>query len=276
MGVAMGTNGVVNGANTVRKWTVDYIEDDRPYAATNTAAGTDRNCGIVDWTGQYSAYGGTPITFPGDALSFIGAGIATDGASGTAICERLQVAFDQENVDYCQHLVHFGGNGALTLGTIAPQSDATIPDLYCGGGMILKADGDEVPDVRRGSLDFMRMHGIPPGQIGNRPYSSSSTPGAIRRVKSRLDWRGFFDMYVATYQALDDLFAVQTAYNWQFYVNATQYWDLNWGRIVRFEKLGADVEGSELLGVRVHIAMKGNSGTSRGYVKSPGNVSRWP
>lgn len=276
MGVAMGDSGIVNGGSTVRQWQVDYLEDDRPYAATNTGMGTDRNCGIIDWTGQYFAYGGAPASFPGDALTFLGEGVTTDGASGTAIVERIQVAWEQENADYCQHILHFAGNGDLTLGAIAVQSDATIPNPYCGAGLAVKMDSSTIADVRRAYLDIRRMYGKPPGQVGNRPYSSSSVPGKTRRIKSRLDWSMYFDMYVATYAALNAQITLQASNVWSLYVNATQYWELTWGRVVKLEKLGADVEGSELLGVRVHVAMKGSNGSSLGTVKAPGGAVKWP
>lgn len=276
MGVVMGDSGVVNGANTVRQWELEYTEDDRPYAATNTSMGTDRNCGIVDWSGQYYAYGGTPATFPGDDLSFIGEAVNADGASGTAITERLQIAWEQEKGDYCQHVVQFAGNGDLTLGAIANQTDSTIPNPYCGSGLIVKVNGSTVTDVRRAYLDIIRMHGKPPGRPGNRPYQSTTAPGKTRRKKSRLDWRGYFDCYVSSYASAQASFPLQSSHILSFYVNATEYWEMTWGRIVRLEQIGADPEGSELIGVRVHWAMKASNGTAIGTVKSPGNVTEWP
>lgn len=276
MGVVMGDSGIVNGANTVRQWELEYSEDDRPYAATNTSAGTARDCGVLDWTGKYFAYGGTPLVFPGDDFSFIGEAVTTDGASGTAIVEAVKIVWEQEKGDYCQHIVLFGGNGDLTLGAIADQSDASIPNVYCGSGLIIKQNGSTVTDVRRAELTIMRKHGKPPGQMGNRPYASTAAPGKIRRKKSRLDFEGSFDCYVSNYAGVQASFPLQSSHIFQMYVNATQYWELTWGRITKLENIGADPEGSELLGVRVHFKMRASNGTSLGSVKSPGDTTEWP
>lgn len=276
MGVALGDSGIVNGADTVRQWVVEYFEDDKPYAATNTSAGTDRACGVKDWNGQWFAYGGKPSVFPGDALTFTGESVSTDGASGTAISSRAQIYWEQEQGDYCQHVVHFEGNGTLTLGSIADQSDASIPNPYCGANLKVYWAGVEVADVRRAYLDIMRMHGKPPGQLGNVPYSSTSVPGSIRRIKGRLDWRAFVDCYVATYAAAVAVFALQDEQILKIYTNATEYWEMTWGRITRLENIGAHPEASELLGIRVHFAMAASNGASLGTVYAPGATKEWP
>ncbi len=276
MAATMGDSAVVyndaTGAETVRQWEVEYFEDDRPYAASNTAMGTDRNCGPTDWTGKYFAHGGLPIVFPGDAFTFIGEAANDKGANGTAITERAQIYWEQERGDYLQHIVHFAGNGALTLGA-AVKTDASIPAPQCSSNLIVKLDGGEQADVRRAYLDIFRVHGRPPGQLGNRPYASSSTSGQIRRVKSRLDYRGWIDAYVTDHSSLP---ALQTAPIILLYTTAALYWELKWARITRLENIGANVEAADLLGVRIHFAMKGSNGTSLGWVKSPGPSTEWP
>jgi hypothetical protein len=234
--------------------------------------GTDRNCGAVDWTGQYFAYGGAPAVFPGDAFTFSGESVDGAGASGTAITERVQIVWEQEQADYVQHVVHFAGNGDLTLGAIT-LSDDSIPNAQCGAGLIAKLDGVEVTDVRRAYLDIMRVYGKPPGQIGNRPYKSSTTAGKVRRVKSRLDFQGYIDAYVSNHNSLP---ALQSAPVISLYTTAALYWELTWARIVKLADIGANVEDTELLGVRIFFAMKGSNGTSLGTVKAPGGTTKWP
>jgi hypothetical protein len=89
MGVVMGDKATINGVDTTQQWRINYLEDDRPYGASNTQMGMGRQCGIVDWTGKYWAYGSTPDVFPGDDFSFAGEADDGDGAAGTAIVEEM-------------------------------------------------------------------------------------------------------------------------------------------------------------------------------------------
>jgi len=284
MGVVMGDVGFVTtaaspDANTVRQWRVDYLEDDRPYAASNTVKGTNRAAGILDWTGQYFAYGATPAVFPGDAMTFVGTGAGnTTGCSGTAICERMQVLWEQEKNDYVQHIVHYGGNGDLTL-TGNTGADSSYPNPVASSTLVIKygtSTGEEttITDIRRAFWDVSRRHGPPPGQIGNRPYSSSSAPGKMRRVKSRLDFTFFIDCYLDTHAS--PIPTIQTAYRWHFYVSDSTYWDLAWARVIALEDLGSNIEESELLHVRIHGAMHGVTASATGYIKNPSTTTKWP
>lgn len=282
MGVAMGNVAFINGANTTRQWRVDYLEEDRPYAASNTQQGTGRGCatsdtvvggkggGVIDWTGQYLAYGAEPFVFTGDPLTFVGASDTTIGASGTAITERVQIAWNQEDNDYVQHIVNFAGNGDLTLSGTA--EDTSIPAPKASGPLKVYYGSTEITDIRRAYLDFRMTYGKPPGQLGNRPYASSAFPGKTRRKRSRLDFSLWVDCYVSGYS----LPTLQEEYIWKFYTTDTLYWELKWGRVTKIEDIGANVEDAELMHVRIHAAMRASDGTNIGYVKSPGAVQRWP
>lgn len=272
MGVAMGDKATVNGVSTTQQWKVKYTEDDRPYGASNTLMGVSRECGITDWTGQYWAYGGLPASFPGDALAFSGEATTGVGASGTAIVERAQIIWQQEENNYLRHILSFAGNGALALST-GTVADSTVPNLPCGANLIVKIDDVELADVRAAVLDLSRHHGKPPGQLGNRPYSSSSVPGAIRRKKGYLDYRVNIDCYVAAWTALPTL---QSAVNIKLYTTATLCWDLQWCRIIGLEEIGAHVEDAELLHVGITAAMQGFKDGAAGYVKAPGITTKWP
>ena len=273
MAVRWGDEAVVNGATSVRQWMVDYQEEDNPYAATNTRGGTDRHCGIVDWTGAYGAYGGTPIVFPGEALAFAGEAALDKGCKGTAITERIQIVWNHAKNDYVAHVVHFAGNGDLTLGGIGSAlSDNTVPTgLYCSGDTQIKIDGVAFSDVQGAMLDIRATHGKPPGQIGNLPYA---TGGKTRRIKGRIDWVAYVDVLSDPDFSL--LPQPKQIVEFQAYTNATQYWDMHYGRIQRLENLGADTEGTGLIQVRIHIAMKGVYGSVYGSITTPAEVVKWP
>jgi len=277
MTVIVGDRAVINTATTVRSWLVDYMEDERPYAASNTLSGTDRQCGVIDWKGFYDAYGGLPTGFPRDALTFAGEASESKGASGTAIVERIEIFWDQERNDYLSHKLHFAGNGALAL-EAQDLEDTSVPsqaDVVCSSDLAVEIDDVALTDVRRAYLDIRAMHGKPPGQIGNRPYASSSTSGQVRRIAGRLDWNLWVDCYVsdADYSALESLGAGVV---WKLYTTGSKYWQLTWGRITRLANIGGNPEDVELVGVRIYSAMQGFSGTSTGTIINPDSSRVWP
>tara|TARA_Y100000310_G_scaffold145002_1_gene144361 strand:- start:339 stop:1154 length:816 start_codon:yes stop_codon:yes gene_type:complete len=266
----MGEVGVVNAANTVRQWLVDYIEDDRPYAASNTAQGTQRGCGILDWTGRYSTYG-DPIIFAGDTFAFIGDATTGAGASGSAITERIVLNWEHERNGYLNSVVFFAGNGDLTL--TGDASDATFPAAPCSSVLPIKVDDVALTDVRRAELDIMCRYGKPPGQIGNRPYSSSTVPGKMRRLRSRLDFKITVDVYTSDFSALPQ---PQSAAIWKMYTTGSVFWELKWARVIGLLNMGAHPENSELVAARIVAVMRGSDGSETGYIKSPGAVQEWP
>jgi hypothetical protein len=272
MGVAMGDKATVNGASTTQQWKINYLEDDRPYGASNTQMGTGRECGVVDWTGQYWAYGGLPASFPGDALAFAGEGTLGVGASGTAIVERMVILWKQERNDYLRHIVSFAGNGDLAL-TSGAVTDSSVPNLPCGAPLLAKFGDVTLDDVREMTLDVSRRHGKPPGQLGNRPYSSSSYPGTIRRKKGYLDFTVTIDCYVNAYTALP---ALKAATNLKLYTTALLYWELQWARIESINEIGAHVEDAELMNVVIEAKMQAACLGALGYIKVPGATTKWP
>jgi hypothetical protein len=128
-------------------------------------------------------------------------------------------------------------------------------------------------DVRRVIFDAWRGYGKPPGQRGNRPYSSSSVPGKMRRKKSYLDWRVLIDCYVDDWANLPTL---QDNVVINLYTTASLSWELKWGRIIGLDDIGAHVEEAELLHVAITAVMQGSDGSSLGWVKNPASTQKWP
>jgi hypothetical protein len=272
MAVRWGDEAVIDGASVVRQWQVDYNEEENPYAATDTKGGTDFQCGNLDWTGAYAAYGGTPLKFPGESLAFKGEAAGDLGCSGTAITERVQVLWNQAKNDYISHIVYFGGNGDLFLGGVGALSDASVPsEMYCSGDAHIKLDGAALSNVQGAMLDLSARHGRPPGQIGNPPYA---TGGKVRRVKGRIYWTAWVD--VLADPNFSQLPQPRSIYELQMYTTATKYWDLNYARVLRLENMGANTEDTELIKVRIHLAMKGIYGSVYGSIIDPEGVTKWP
>lgn len=65
--------------HNTRKWTINVMSEIQAFITSATKAGTGRQIGNIDWNGQYSAYGHTPVCLPGDSFTFKG---SLDGVSG--------------------------------------------------------------------------------------------------------------------------------------------------------------------------------------------------
>jgi hypothetical protein len=272
MGVSMGDKATVNGASTTQQWKLEYAEDDRPYAASNTQMGSGRECGITDWTGQYWAYGGQPAVFPGDDFTFAGEATLGVGASGVAIVERMVILWEQEKNNYIRHIIPFAGNGNLSL-TSATVTDSSVPNLLCGANLPVLLNDVALDDVRSVTLDVSRRYGKPPGQLGNRPYSSGSAPGKIRRKKGYLDYSVKIDCYVDSYASLP---AVQSSVIMKLYTSSTAFWELKWARIVSLSEIGANAEEADYLNIIIEAKMQSSYSGALGYIKAPDTVQKWP
>lgn len=187
MGVISGIGGAVNGESTVREWSIESNEDLQEYIASNTAAGTGRIIGNEDWSGSYSGYGWEPAIFPGDTFTFTGSVDGTNGVTGSAMCESVDIELDIEGGAIMQYVVNFAGNGALTLGAAA-ASDSTDPsvrstithatvELETALGSPESWDSP-IADVRRITINIA---------MNNPSYASSSTAGVMKRVRGSID-----------------------------------------------------------------------------------------
>lgn len=269
MAVIAGNNAAVkidsSAAETVARWRIRRFKNVRPYHASNTLRGTGRKCGVTDWTGMYEAYGHTGAVFPGDEFTFIGNLGNNEGASGSAICRRLRVEWDVERGEYIKHTVWFdAGASALTLGTISPFTDTSTPDPDCSTSLTFVVHSLKT-DVQRAMLDIVAK---------NRPYVSNSTAGHVYRKPGNIDLTWMYQAYADTSDGFPTL---GDDVRLQFYVNATQFWDIMYGHVNRApEDWGADHES--MGNVSAVVAGEWNSflATGNGWIKTPAGVTKWP
>ncbi|MBL4699639.1 MAG: hypothetical protein JKX85_00135, partial [Phycisphaeraceae bacterium] len=221
MSTFTGMGGTVNGANTVRSWSVNESEANKEYSASNTQGGTGQAAGIKDWSGSYTCYGHTPVHMPGDIFTFAG----FDGAkisTGTAIVSEIALAINQEGGDLQGLTVTFAGDGALTH-TTGTDADVSLPDPPSSIGCKIEIDTGagfvELVDVRTASLSI---------KSDLKEYSSSSTGGWKKRKAGRISANGSFDFYDQDVRTAPDI--AQDA-KLRVYVSDTEFWLFHWARI---------------------------------------------
>lgn len=275
MGVINGIAAAVNGANTVRKWSISTKADVQAYVASNTHGATGRLPGNEDWSGSFTGYGHTPPVMPGSALSFLGSIDGANGCSGTAIVDQVEVSIDIEGGKPVDWTCTFSGNGPLTFGA-ANVADATEPDppssIGCKvqlGTLAANAVYTELAEVRTVKLTI---------KSDNKAYVSSSTAGQTKRIKGNLDWSMAISVYT---DSLATLIARNTINAFRVFVDSTEYWELLWGIFGEVSGIDLDREGAGNLGAQYNVSMAGfaeiGGSNTTGSITAPGaSPAFWP
>lgn len=274
MSVLSGTKGIVNGTDTIRKWSINAIADMQAYIASNTKQGTVRVAGNKDWTGTYDAYGHTPVRMPGDTFAFVGSIDELEGVAGQAIVDEVKIEWDIEAGAIIQHTTSFSADADLVFGP-AVATDVTVPVVFSSiGTKIEMAEAivtpvfTEIIDVRTITLTLTRS---------NQSYVSSATAGSTRRVKGNLDYTVDYSLYEAD---PTKLIAVNSVKHLKLFVTASLFWELKWVRFGEVSNLEVDIEGATLVGPTQTAGMEGFTdvaGTAtEGLIHSPGATLVWP
>jgi len=274
MAVLAGVAGAVDGSNAIRVWSVSTTNDLQAYVHSGTQQGTGRLAGNGDWSGNYTAYGHTPDVMPGETFTFTGSIDGTNGATGSALVESVEIAWDIEAGTIIQHVVNFASNGALTLGAAA-ATDVVVPDppTSIGCKLTLAAPAatpafSEVTDIRTMTLTITSS---------NPSYASSTTAAATKRLRGNIDFTFTFSVYEDDFADIPAAGDIQSA---RVYVDATTFWDLNWIMFGEASGLEVDIEGPGIVGATLNSSMNGFTGIAAtptvGFIKTPAAVTYWP
>lgn len=274
MTVLSGIRGAVNGAATVRKWSINTSAEVQAFAASNTRGGMVRCPGNYDWTGQFAGYGHTPPMMPGQSFSFLGSIDGQVGASGIAIVDRVDVALDLEHVRPIQWTCNFSGNGVLEYG-VAVVADASTVDAPNSIGCKLQLGTLADPAVYSDLSDVSTVQLSIRSQ--NRAYRSSSTAGQTLRLAGNIDWSMSAAVYCSDFSSL---VARNTIRAVRLYVSSTEYWELLWGIFGEVGGLQVDRESAGTVTAHYGISMTGvttiDSTATVGCIKCPGGATVWP
>lgn len=281
MGIHSGKFAAVNGRSTLRNWSINKTSDLKRYVASNTKGASGRRRGNLDWTGQWSAYGGYPGVMPGENFEFSGytaPGDDTEGGNGpvytgNALVDSVAVNFNWEAGDIISHTVNFGANGPLVQSSSA-LSDTTTPDVpsiieipvmydMLGGG----SGATELCDIVSATLNILS---------DNKTYVNSCTDGQTYRKAGPIDFN------VALVMQNDDIdglpFDIGDSLRLSLFVDDTNYWDLEWCMVKEFTGIQVDRETGNIIQMTINLEMNGfdpeNDGT--GHIKLPGGSQWWP
>jgi hypothetical protein len=262
MGVLSGEGGAVSGEGTVDLWEIQDFSELTETVASNTDYAVDQGCGVKDWTGWYTSKGHTGARFPGEGFTFTGNLGNGKGATGTAICDAIQVVADIQNGQYIQCMTRFSCNGVLTHGAAA-ATDETTPAPPCSQGMGVKLDGAAVGEVASWQFTL---------QARNKERVTSDTGGYRYRkagpITGQFQYKFYYDD-PAVLPSKDGIYVVR------FDVTATLGWEWTWGKVTRIEPHW-DPRGKEPPYATITGVFKPFSGTSQGSIITPAGATKWP
>lgn len=274
MTVLSGRGGAVDGESCVREWRIAVSAELSEYAGSNTDGMVSALEGNEDWSGSFSGYGATPVAMPGEAMAFVGSIDGSVGAAGTAIVDSVEITADIEGRKPIEYVVNFSRNGALTLGTaeaedtttlLAPQADENC--VVKLGTLASPAVFTALADVRNWKLTI---------SAANPSYVSSSTSGGKARFAGNLSVSFSVGVYCGTFATLP---AVNTVKALQFYVNATEYWQVLWGVFGEASDLLVNREQVNVVGATLNGRMTAvrtiGSTVTKGSITKPGGASAW-
>ena len=265
MAIISGVGVEVDGVSSLSAWKINQRAMPAEFATSDAPGGQARACGNTDWQGIYRAYGHTPAHWPGDSIAFKGDVDSNYGVSGTGIVKSITIETPVEENGLISSVVEFEANGALTAGSAAATKGSS-PAIYCAVSRKINWDGSDV-NIRHWRLKIF---------CKNRPYADTSTGGLVKRVKGVLDARFDYSLYDNNASNFPTLNSTAIA---QFYVDATEYWELTWGKITDIDNYGGDHEGQVNVGATIRGAWTAQDGTSIGTIKNPGTPSgttKWP
>lgn len=256
MAVVSGSKLAVSGMPTVARWQVTALKQTVPVVTSGTQRGILRACGFTDWTGRIDCLG-WPSKTPGTKFTFIGSIDGTNGATGDAYVEEVQVIGDYESNSPIMTVYQLTGDGELTFGAAA-ATDASLPTVVCTAATTVTGVTGDVAAW----AGIVRCRGI--------PYASSQTAGARKKEPGAIDARAVIDLYLgSTVPDVGDTTDIV--------LGGTDGVSITGAVVTRVEEYGPDstviINGRELSRFRVHYE---HSASSTSNLVKIGGVTIWP
>ena len=278
MAVISGKAGVVNGASTIGRWQIETHGAELPsHPASGSTYVLSALEGNTDWKGHYYAYGHTPASMPGDALTFIGSLDGSLGVTGTAIVDAVQIDINVESGEPIAHVVQFSSNGTLALGSAA-ATDSSSPTIFSpksrkvaiatAANPISVQSWTDVTEIKRMRLVFGAK---------NPRYVNAATAGVFKRVAGNIFAAANYVAHTSSPAGIPLPNAIKGL---RFYVTATTYWEMDWGIVENVRDLGVDRETADPVFYSIDWrfqAFTDFSGTPlQGKIVKPAVTNWWP
>jgi hypothetical protein len=276
MGVHSGKFGVVDGASTVRNWSINDEHASNAYVASNTLFGTGRRKGVRSWSGSFGYYGHTPPVLPGALFTFAGYTAPDDDVSGdgvrydgSAMATSITVSWDWSSGAIIGGVVNFNGHLKLTPSVGAQVFDETVPVVPPSVGT--KIEYDTLP-----STDFEEWCHLLSAEltITNAVQSYVNSCTVVDGDLWTGQKSGPIDATLAVTEQSTDrtLFDIGDDLDLKLYVSAAAFWHLTWMHVDNVTGLTVDRESGAIMQQTVNFGMQGFDVTAGSYAASQGKI----
>jgi len=238
---------------------------------------------VRSWSGTYQAYGGQPITMPGDIFHFIGYGSPDDDIAGhaglryegDALCTRVVISWDWRAGAMIGYTTTFAGHLDLSKLVGADPGDNTPPNLLetsCTKiqyGLNNVAAAIEIPNLTNATLTF---------SCAVEAYVNSSTCiGGIPWTGQKggpIDWG--VTMGQQDTERLSGIFDIDNIVQLKLFIDATKFWELKYGIVRDFSGITHNRETGAIIARTVNVDMNAYYGSTNGFIKLPDLTQWWP
>ena len=275
MATSSGIKAAINNISSLMNWSVSHTDSQTSYVNSATNNGTQNIDGPQDWTGSINATGAVPSLFPGETFSFSGQISAidtTDGnkLEGNVLIDQLVVNWNWATVEAINHTYNFGGHVGLDyLDDDGDINDTTTDDnsSICGTKIQYSTDGTTwttIPSLVTATLTIT---------AANSTYVNSSTHVSgtcwTGRKQGPINWTLSMVQEDDRAPGTGDNPAFKTAYWIRAYTNATQYWQLKFGKVSGYTGVNANRDGT-IVNRTIGMNMMAASGGTAGGITLPG------
>lgn len=267
--------------NCIRNWNIGLNASLSEIMCSATDGSAIVLEGNLDWTGSWGGYGYLPPVWPGETFEIEGAitgsaGSAV-GASGDCIVESVAINWDQEGGVPISHVVNFAAKGELTLGTVTVPADTAVPAPIPSKGCLLKVANDPfssfnaVSEVRTMSLTL---------NSANPVLHTAEGDGWPNRAAGNMTGVIAASMYADDSDGWESFPQPNTVQSLQMYVTDSLYYLVRWVRWGDLGDMGADIEGSAMVGASMSGLFNGftevSSSWTKGVITKPAGGDVWP
>lgn len=290
MTVLTGKFARINNFSTVMGFTFNDVAAVKTQRASNTLGGSQRFTGAESWNGSFKTGGAIPLVMPGESFTFEGYVGPDSGASGgtgniysgTAVVKQVQINWSWE------------GDGILI--NSETQFEGSLAYSITAGGAALTDSTDPIarpvqftPGVKYGLNDAVKTNILPNVKsvtltlTNNLQMAVNSSTVVLDAAESRYRlWQapkpGHFD-WTCDITVEDATRVLQKGewYGLDLYIDDTDFWSLNFGRIIAYSGITFDLESDAIIQQTANIGMHGIDGATVGSVRLPGALTDfWP
>lgn len=262
----------------VREWSINPDAQTKKIGCSGSNGAPIRVAGNLEVTGQFTAYGHTPLIWPGQGFGFIGTVAADEGVSlNTCRVESVVISCNAESGDPISYVTNFAVSGT-PLTELAYGDPADVPDpgpvtTFPSAGLGVSIDKTSpfsayvaLPEVRSWQLTLTTQ---------NPSYASSGTNAFQSRVAGLLDAtvqiQGYADATDLWSGNLPDIGEIAS---YRLYVTSSLYYLLDFG-FCESKPGSVDIEGNAIVPYTLNLGLTAFAGTDEGSLVTPGGVTLW-